>query len=198
MNNKGIITKFNSLVCHRIREFFYIKIFSKGCESVGIKINETKLNEKLEDVMLEAVKKYEPAGEKANKELREKYTKGWFSDNGFSDSYHTMLNSLSYKNSMKKTSRYVYLNFESYVDPEKYDIEHTSLYKQRSKYGGIDATAYIVESLQWNRGIIGLPRHSDFGYSNWINTNFHQVQPLQEYMADKYKSEWERTVKKYL
>lgn len=163
--------------------------------SYKIGINNKELAKFVDSTVAKTVRKVKSEAMPIVKELREISVIEWFRVAGFPSSYHTMLDSLNYEITEKQRNGLVMIDFTSYVDSDLYEIQHTSLYKQREKYGNIDATSYIVESLQWNRGIIGLPKHSDFGYSTWENSYFHQTIPLQDYTYEIYRSNWVNQLK---
>ena len=135
----------------------------------GLKLNGKEADKFINNAISRAVQHSVTVGNKINKELRKESVIQWFRHVGFPNSYHTMLKSLAFDYEIQQKKTQISIIFYSYVDQSLYDIESTSLYRQRKKYGNLNATAYIVESLQWNRGILGLPMHSDFGYSDWEN-----------------------------
>lgn len=164
----------------------------------GLKINDKELKRYVDNAIGRTVTKAIETGDYVNKQLRRSTVRQWFVQNKFPNSYHTLYKSLYFeKPKVKQRKTLITIDFTSGFDSRSYDIGHTSLYRQREKYGNIDATAYIVESLQWNRGIIGLPAHSDFGYTNWENKHFHQFQSLQDYTYWKYKYNWKKKVNSY-
>jgi len=161
----------------------------------GLKINDKEMRKYVNSVIDQTVNKAILVGNSVNKELRQLTVRQWFKENKFPNSYYTLYNSLYFeKPKVIQKRTLITIDFTSGFDLSLYDIEHTSLYRQKSKYGNIDATSYIVESLQWNRGIIGLPLHSDFGYTNWENRYFYQFQSLKDYTYWKYKYNWKKKI----
>lgn len=172
---------------------------SKNLKS-NLNINTPELEKYVENAMSRIVRRYKAAGENAHEFLRKKYTIEWFASNGFPNSYHTMLNSLSFRSWVEqKNDDKIHIYFESYVDEDKYNIEHTVLYQraERGLYGQLDPMGYIVEGLQWRRGVIGLPETSEYN-KGWSNPQFHQFTPLRDFMRTGYASEWTDTVKRFL
>jgi hypothetical protein len=139
-------------------------------------------------------------GELVNRELREESVVEWFNGNGFgaNESWYTMFHSLDYMETKITTHNgIITLDFVSYINPQKYNIEHTSLYKQRDKYPGIgDPYEYIVGYLQWDKGIIGLPEYSKNG--SWQNKYFYQADmSLREFTEYTYRNNWRKRLNKY-
>ena len=166
----------------------------------GLKINNKAIAKYTENVTAQTVRKAKEIGELVNKEIRERTVIDWFNENGFrrNESWYTMLNSLDYmETTIHAHKGGVTLDFVSFINPEKYRIEHTSLYKQRDKYLEIkDPFKYIVGDLQWGEGIIGLPEKSRTG--SWINQYFYQADVnLRDFTTKTYKNNWRKKLNKY-
>jgi len=165
----------------------------------GLKIDENAIAKYTENLTAQTVRKAQKVGELVNKELREKSVVDWFNGNGFSrnESWYTMLHSLDYmKTKITTRNGVITLDFVSYINPDKYEIKHTSLYRQRDKYSGIDPFEYIVGYLQWERGIIGLPEKSSVG--NWYNSYFYQAdKTLDDFTSYTYRNNWRKRLNKY-
>lgn len=165
----------------------------------GLKINEKEIKNYTENLTAQVVRRAQKVGELVNKEIREESVIDWFNNNGFArnESWYTMLHSLDYmKTKIHTHGGIVTLDFVSYINPQKYDIEHTSLYKQRDKYSGIDPFEYIVGDLQWSKGIIGLPEKSSKG--DWYNEYFYQADmALGSFTQKRYKDRWRKRLNKY-
>lgn len=80
----------------------------------------------------------------------------------------------------------VILEFYSYIDSDKYNIDTSSAERWTSKHGGDTSPREYILELQLNHGIVGLPyfastyaeNHGDKnyngrGWSDGINQNFH-------------------------
>ena len=166
----------------------------------GLQINDKAIQKYTENLTTQTVRRAKKVGELANKEIREKSVIDWFNGNGFSrnESWYTMLNSLDYmKTKITTRNGIVTLDFVSYINPQKYDIKHTSLYKQRDKYSGIsNPFEYIVGILQWEQGIIGLPQKSSV--NSWHNNHFYQAaMNLDDFTSYTYRNNWRKRLNKY-
>ena len=166
----------------------------------GIKINNKALEKYIENLTAQTVRRAQRVGELVNQELRRESVIEWFNGNGFSrnESWYTMLKSLDYFPTKINTRNGITsLTFISYINPEKYRIEHTSLYRQKDKYTGIsNPFEYIVGTLQWEQGIIGLPQSSSVG--DWVNSYFYQANKnLRDFTMDKYKYTWRKRLNHY-
>ena len=166
----------------------------------GLKINEKAIAQYTENLTAQTVRRAQKVGELVNKELREESVIEWFNGNGFSrnESWYTMLHSLDYmKTKVYTHNGIVTLDFISYINPQKYNIEHTSLYRQKDKYSGIDDPyEYIVGYLQWENGIIGLPERSSIG--SWRNNYFYKADmSLSQFTEYTYRNRWRKRLNKY-
>ena len=166
----------------------------------GLEINKKEIQKYTENIAAQTVRRAKKVGEIVNEELRRESVIDWFNGNGFSrnESWYTMLHSLDYVPTQIHAKKGgVDLYFTSYINPEKYEIEHTSLYRQRNKYTGInDPFEYIVGTLQWEQGIIGLPQKSSA--SDWVNKYFYQASKnLRDFTMDKYKNTWIKRLNRY-
>lgn len=168
----------------------------------GMRINKAEIQKYTENLTAQTVRRAQRVGELVNKELRRESVIDWFNGNGFSrnESWYTMLNSLDYMPTQIHTRNGITsLTFISYINREKYRIEHTSLYRQKEngKYIGIsDPFEYIVGTLQWEQGIIGLPQKSSV--SDWVNSYFYQSgRNLRDFTMYKYKYTWRKRLNRY-
>lgn len=165
----------------------------------GVKINEKEIQRYTENLTAQAVRRAKKVGEKVSQELRRESVIDWFNGNGFSrnESWYTMLHALDYMpTQIHSHGGIVDLTFTSFINPEKYEIKHTSLYKQRDKYPGIsDPYEYIVGTLQWEQGIIGLPQNFSTGATN---PYFYQASiNLEDFTMEKYKYNWKKRLNRY-
>lgn len=165
----------------------------------GVKVNHKLIKKYTENLTAQTVRQAKKVGELVNRELRQESVIDWFNGNGFSrnESWYTMLHSLDYiPTTIHTHNGIITLTFVSFINPEKYRIEHTSLYKQKNKYSSIDPFEYIVGTLQWEQGIIGLPEKSSA--SSWVNQYFYQASKnLRDFTMDKYKNTWRKRLNRY-
>lgn len=162
--------------------------------SGGLKINNKELGKFVDRTISKTVRKIKKEALPVAKELREESVIEWFFQAGFPYSHITMLQSLDYDVTEKQANGKVMISFTSYINPALYEITHTSLYKQRERYD-IDPFTFIVNDLQWEEGIIGLPAMSS--QTSWVNSNFHQTIPLHDYVNHKFQWNWKKRLKKH-
>ena len=174
----------------------------------GLKINDKELKKFADRVTEKYVKRYISAGNKAQKEIREKYTIDWFLNKST-----TMVNTLDYTHKLVQKDGKAYLYFASYVNMGKFEMANifnrASIYDWANRYNaGINPSQYLLD-LQWNQGIHGLPREWtrpnyrfgqswNDGVSHWYNPYYNQGMPMSSYVKLGFQKEWETTVKKYL
>ena len=82
----------------------------------GLKINDKELKKFADRVTEKYVKRYISAGNKAQKEIREKYTIDWFLNKST-----TMVNTLDYTHKLVQKDGKAYLYFTSYVNMGKFE-----------------------------------------------------------------------------
>ena len=174
----------------------------------GLKISDKELKKFADRITERYVNRYISAGNKAQKELRKKYTINWFLN--MSD---TMISSLDYTNKLIQRNEKAYLYFTSYVDMNKFEMmarnNDESIYRWQNKYNAnINPSQYLLD-LQWNQGVHGLPKewtrpNPIFGDKNigegdnWYNPYYTQSEPMRNYVQAGFRKEWETTVYKYL
>lgn len=173
-----------------------------------LKINKSALNRAINSAADKATQKLISAGDKAQKEIRKKYTENWFLNKS-----DTMSSALRYKHRIRKHHDKTVISFNSYVDMGSFSANvlanDRSIYEWKERYGaGIDPPAYLLD-LQWNQGIHGLPEvwtrpNYRFGQmangvqKYWYNPYFNQGIPMSAYVRSGFASEWENTVLSYL
>lgn len=174
----------------------------------GLKINDKELKKFADRITEKYVNRYISAGNKAQKELRRKYTMDWFLNEST-----TMTDSLDYTHNLVQRNGKAYLYFTSYVDIGRFEIanvfNNASIYTWANRYhAGINPSQYLLD-LQWNQGIHGLPREWSrpnyrFGQSwndsvqRWSNQYYNQGIPMSNYVRFGFQKEWESTVNRYL
>lgn len=174
----------------------------------GLKINDKELKKFADRITEKYVNRYISAGNKAQKELRRKYTMDWFLNEST-----TMADSLDYTHNLVQRNGKAYLYFTSYVDIGRFEIanvfNNASIYTWANRYhAGINPSQYLLD-LQWNQGIHGLPREWSrpnyrFGQSwndsvqRWSNQYYNQGIPMSNYVRFGFQKEWESTVNRYL
>lgn len=173
----------------------------------GLKVNNKELKKIIDKLTDKYIDKYISAGNKAQKELRRKYTIDWFLNEST-----TMADALDYKHNVVQDNGKVYLYFTSYVDIGRFEIanvlNYASIYEWADRYhAGINPSQYLLD-LQWNQGIHGLPRewtrpNYRLGQSwndevhRWKNPDYIQGMPMSNYVKFGFKKEWASTVNKY-
>lgn len=176
--------------------------------ATGIKINDRELKKFADRLTEKYVDRYISAGNKAQKEIREKSTLEWFID-----SQGTMVDSLDYTHKLVQKNGKAIIYFTSYVDMNQFERLSTqndsSIYRWKNKYkASIDPASFLLD-LQWNQGIHGLPLawsrpNPLFGDRNigsgnsWTNPYFNQGESLESYTRNRFKKDWESTVNKYV
>lgn len=174
----------------------------------GLKINDKELKKFADKITEKYVNRYISAGDKAQKELRRKYTVGWFQNKS-----EIMADSLDYTHKLVQRNGKAYLYFTSYVDMGRFAANNisneVSIYGWSERYhAGINPSQYLLD-LQWNQGIHGLPREWSrpnyrFGQSwndgvqHWYNPYYNQGMPMYNYVRFGFKKEWQSTVNRYL
>lgn len=174
----------------------------------GLTIYDEELQKGILRIVDRDVKRWISAGNKAQKELRTKYTIDWFV--GKDHESHTMVDALEFKHKMVQKKGIISLYFTSYVNMGRFAIttafNDPSIYRWKAKYGAnIDPAEYLLD-LQWNQGIHGLPQewshpnkrfHQTEDNPPWINPYFNQGIPMKDYMREAFEKEWVSTVYKY-
>lgn len=174
----------------------------------GLKIDDKELKKFADRITEKYVNRYISAGNKAQKELRKKYTLEWFLNES-----DTMADALDYTCKLVQKNGKAYLYFTSYVDMGKFAANNisngASIYDWADRYHvGINPSWYLLD-LQWNQGIHGLPREWSrpnyrFGQSwndgvqRWNNPYYNQGIPMCNYVRFGFQKEWESTVNRYL
>lgn len=174
----------------------------------SLKINDRELKKFADRITEKYVTRYISAGNKAQKEIRRKYTLDWFLNEST-----TMADALCYTHKLKQSKGKAYLYFTSYVDMQRFEMANVfnkaSIYRWAAKYhAGINPSQYLLD-LQWNQGIHGLPRewsrpNYNFGQSwydgvqHWQNPYYNQGMPMSNYVRFGFQKEWESTVNKFL
>lgn len=132
------------------------------------------------DALEENIVKYQKAGEKAMKQIRETIVNEWFgvyNPNSMHDA--TVYGS----NVVKKTKDSASIEIYSYVNPSYYNHRQSAQNWYAKHQGEIDMSMtpeeYVLD-LQLNQGIIGLPKEGQF--SDWVNDYFIQQTPLRSYI----------------
>lgn len=159
-----------------------------------VKIDNVEINRIVNSLINQEVNRYKKIGNQTHKELRERATIKWFNDLLFPESRYTMMKALRYKSNTKINNNLIELEFISYIDSSKYDIANTSMYRQKNKYP-IDHFSYIVEDLQWEHGILGLPEKSS--KTDWVNKYFHKGNSLEDITEKVFKDNWKRRLNQY-
>lgn len=157
------------------------------------------LNKFEKDILEKQLKNYSTAGKEAMKEIRTNITNEWFA--GFSSSslniateYH------SYTRIFDEMTARIYIT--SHISIDKYNPSQNAAKWNQQHSDEVnmqyDSREYVI-SLQWYKGIIGLPETSTARGLDWINDHFHQKEPLKSYTENHYLwSQWENYVNKYL
>lgn len=146
--------------------------------------------------------KYEQAGKRAMKEIRENIVNAWFGEfNSSSVNFATMYN--VYSRYFNNGEAKIYIN--SYVDVDAYkDKPSASRWiRKHSDVAKTDPKEYVL-NLQMIEGIIGLPERANFApgftqsnskgdliWDNGVNQHFHKrARGLQEeiYESDLWKN----------
>lgn len=174
----------------------------------GLKINDKELQKFADNIVEKYVDRYVSAGNKAQKEIRTKYTIDWF----LNESY-TMADALRFEHKVVQKNGLATIYFTSYVDMNRFEIttrfNDPSIYEWAERYhAGINPAYYLLD-LQWNQGIHGLPREwtrpnyrfgqfYEDGVTRWYNPVYQQGMPMSNYVRFGFQKEWENTVNKYL
>ena len=173
--------------------------------AVGLEINDKEIKRIVNNEVEKYVKRYQSAGRKAMKELRDQYTVDWFLNES-----DTMLKSLRYSDWMEQRDGNAILYFNSYVDMDAFEAQvaqnDTSIYKWKEKYNADINPAEFLLDLQWKQGIHGLPlswthpnyRFGQFGEPPYTNPYYNQGTSMEEYIEDGIRTNWEKTVNKYV
>lgn len=162
-------------------------------QDVKVDIDYQKILKYEEKFLRNQAKEMIKIGNKVNKDLREESIMKWFRH--FDANYKNTMHSIVCTAEMDMHTHSCFITFTSYIDRHLYDYKSQSMY-QNSKYQNLDTFAYIVNSLQWNRGVMGLPRSSEFGYSDWVNENYMQWVSLEDFTEEYYKNRWYQRLKK--
>lgn len=176
--------------------------------AVGLKINNKELQKLVDNIVEKYTNKYISAGNKAQKEIRTKYTINWFLNES-----STMSEALEFTHKLVQKNGLVTIYFISYLNMKKFlmttKIYDTSIYRWADKYHvGINPAQYLFD-LQWNQGIHGLPK--EWSRPNyrlgqiwndkqryWYNPYYKQGTPMSLYVKYGFKKEWKNTVEKYI
>ena len=174
----------------------------------GLKINDKELKKFADRITEKYVDRYISAGDKAQKELRKKYTIEWFLNES-----DTMADALDYTHKLVQRNGKAYLYFTSYVDMGRFATNNisngASIYDWANRYhAGINPSWYLLD-LQWNQGVHGLPREWsrpnyrfgqswDDGVQHWNNPYYNQGMSMSNYVRFGFQKEWESTVNRYL
>ena len=174
----------------------------------GLKINDKELKKFADRITEKYVNRYISAGDKAQKELRKKYTIEWFLNES-----DTMADALDYTHKLVQRNGKAYLYFTSYVDMGRFATNNisngASIYDWANRYhAGINPSWYLLD-LQWNQGVHGLPREWsrpnyrfgqswDDGVQRWNNPYYNQGMSMSNYVRFGFQKEWESTVNRYL
>ena len=123
------------------------------------------------DILKKDLKRWENAGKKAVKQIREDIVNEWFGEFN-SSSVNEATQYRSYPKFFDNATAKIYIH--SYVDIDAYK-EKPKAEKWVSKYGGSTDPKEYVLRLQMTEGIIGLPEKAKARpESNWVNNNFHK------------------------
>lgn len=174
----------------------------------GLKINDKELQKFADSIVEKYVNKYISAGNKAQEEIRTKYTIDWFRHES-----HTMADALRFEHKLVQKGDLATIYFTSYVDMNRFQIttlfNDPSIHEWADRYHvGINPAQYLLD-LQWNQGIHGLPREWsrpnyrfgqtwNDGVDRWRNPIYDQGMPMNNYVRYGFHKEWEKTVNKYL
>lgn len=176
--------------------------------SSGLKINDKELKKFADNITEKYVTRYIAAGNKAQREIRKKYTIEWF----LNESY-TMADSLRFEHKLVQKNGLAIIYFNSYVDMNRFEVatrfNDPSIYEWADRYHvGINPAEFLLD-LQWNQGVHGLPK--EWGRPNprfgqtwspdqryWYNPYYNQGMPMSNYVRFGFKKEWEKCVNKYL
>ena len=176
--------------------------------ATGLKINDKELQKFADRIVEKYVDRYISAGDKAQKEIRKKYTIEWFLHGST-----TMTDALEYEHKLVQKNGFATIYFTSYVNMGKFSANmianNSQIFTWANHYhAGIDPASYVLD-LQWNQGIHGLPyewsrpnyrfgQHYGDGVTTWYNPYFNQGIPLSKYVEYGFKGEWEQTVNRFV
>ena len=176
--------------------------------ATGLKINDKELKKAVDNIVAKSVNRYISAGDKAQKEIRRKYTRNWF----FNES-DTMVDCLEFEHKLTQGDGKAIIYFTSYINMEKFSAatraNDSSIYEWADRYHvGINPAQYLLD-LQWNQGIHGLPKEWSrpnyrFGQSwnddqqYWYNPYYSQGMSMSNYVKFGFIREWKSTVNKCL
>ena len=176
--------------------------------ATGLKINDKELQKFADNLVEKYVNRYISAGNKAQKEIRTKYTIDWFLNES-----DTMADALGFTHKLVQKNGLATIYFTSYVDMGKFAMttiaNDTSIYRWADKYhAGINPAQYLLD-LQWNQGIHGLPlewsrpnyrfgQSWNDGQDRWYNPYYRQGMPMSNYVRFGFQKEWTNAVNKYL
>lgn len=176
--------------------------------ATGLKTNDKEIQKFAQRIVEKYVDRYISAGNKAQKEIRRKYTIDWFVNESYA-----MVDALQFEHKLVQQSGIATIYFTSYVDMGMFAFttmrNDISIYRWANKYNATINPAEFLLDLQWNRGIHGLPEtwsrpNYRFGQSwndsvnHWKNPAFNQGIPMSEYVRGGFRQEWEETVNRFL
>lgn len=176
--------------------------------ATGLKIKDKELKKFADKITEKYVDRYISAGNKAQKEIRQQSTIGWFI-NG----HNTMLDSLEFDYKLVQKNGLATIYFTSYVNMNTFErlskSNDPSIYRWQKKYKASIEPANFLVDLQWTQGIHGLPQkwtrpNPLFGKENigegnsWINPFFNQGENMESFIRAMFQNKWKSTVNKYL
>lgn len=134
--------------------------------------NETNIDQVINKVTEDLIKKYETkyreAGKAAMKEIRSSIVEEWFGEYSF----HSMNGATQYLSHKIKNKGTVTIEIESYIDLDIYDPKPRAE-KWVNKYGGMTTPKEYVLNQQLYRGEIALPDASNaYPEHGWVNKHY--------------------------
>lgn len=193
-----------------------------------LKINNVALEKQvIEQIIKPAAKKYNQAGIKALKEIREKSVTKWYGVNSIRGVGMSLNESTFYRSKIKSDSKGVSIIVTSSVNIKKYEalkgngLRGINRWRKKHEVEGwtyikkdgtmsdempavrmtkYNTTAEYVIGLKWDKGIVKLPKKSskEVG-TDWVNRDYKKAsQTLKNAVKESIEKSWDETVNKFL
>ncbi len=167
----------------------------------GYKVDNAELQKALTNLTTRQITMLAAAGEKAMEDISRNTIDMFYHSTGSSHDYSSLMYSLRVKrNPPRQNSQFVWVDIDMYIDESAFLYATEDFYniykwadrpsengKKKKRMTHPQAAEFVI-GLQWEEGIIGLPKP----YAHL------SASPLSQLLEDEIVRIWEKRVKKFL